>query len=320
MAIPLPLFFAVVSASDYAGAPACGKCHPAEFAQQSKSAHAHSIARSKPPQPGDWAFGAGEQAITFVTREDAGHYLEEGRSWYKRLNGYALTPGASSTAGTRYRLFDPEAGILRCFSCHSTGPLSLAADEAIVPHELGVRCEACHGAGAAHARDPAKAHPANPGRLGAVQLNALCGNCHRMPAGLQETPDLRNPWNARHQPLLLAASACFQRSQGRLTCLTCHSPHAPLEHSLASYNAACARCHAAPRHTRPVAGRACASCHMPAVKPQANLEFANHRIAIYAAGDPLSPVAGRVNASAPAPPPPARGRQPAENPPGRGGR
>jgi hypothetical protein len=289
MAILLPVLLAIVSASDYAGAPACDKCHPVEFAAQSKSAHAHSLARSTPPQPGEWAFGAGEQAITFVTRVDAGHYLEEGQSWYKRLNGYALTPGAASATGTRYRLFDPAAGILRCFSCHSTGPVGLAADEAIAPLELGVRCEACHGPAAAHARDPARVHPVNPGKLTTDRLNELCGNCHRMPAGPEETPDLRNPWNARHQPLLLAASACFQKSRGRLTCLTCHSPHAPLQHTLAGYDAACVKCHAATKHTRAVAGRPCVGCHMPGVKPQENLVFANHRIGVYGAGDPLSP-------------------------------
>ena len=290
MPLALPLFLAAVTAADYAGAPACGKCHPTQFALQSKSAHAHSLARSAPPQPGDWAFGAGEQAITFVTRLDPDHYLEEGLSWYKRLNGYAQTPGAATSAGTRYRLFDPAAGILRCFSCHSTGPVTLAADDAITPHELGVRCETCHGPAAAHARNPAAAHPINPGKLSAARINDLCGNCHRMPAAAADTPDLRNPWNMRHQPLLLAASACFQRSQGRLSCLTCHSPHAPLEHNLASYNAACAKCHPGPKHSKPVANQACAGCHMPKVKPGPNLAFANHRIALYDPADPLTPL------------------------------
>jgi hypothetical protein len=281
--LAVPVLFAVISPADYAGAPACAKCHPTESAAQSRSAHAHSLARAKPPQPGDWAFGAGEQAITFVTREDAGHYREEGQTWYRRLNAYGPTPGAATPAGTQYRLFDPAAGILRCFACHSTGPVTLAPDEAVVPHELGVRCEACHGPSAAHAREPAKVRPLNPRTLSADGLNALCGHCHRMPAGAEETPDLRNPWNARHQPLLLAASACFKGSQGRLTCLTCHSAHAPLEHNPTSYDTACARCHKSPRHTQPVAGRACASCHMPGVKPLPGLVFANHRIGIYGA-------------------------------------
>lgn len=154
-----------------------------------------------------------------------------------------------------------------------------------------MRCEACHGPSQAHVRDPENFRPFNPGRLPADQLNQFCGQCHRMPAGAADTPDLRNPWNARHQPLLLAASACFQRSGGRLSCLTCHSPHAPLEKNLAAYDARCAKCHAAPRHTARVAGKPCAECHMPAVKPSPALEFANHRIAIYAPSDPLTPLA-----------------------------
>lgn len=281
--LPLVLLLAAAAASaaDYAGAAACAKCHPAEFAAQSKSAHAHSLAKSKPPQPGDWAFGAGSQAITFVTRIDPEHYLEEGQTWYKRLNGYDRTPGGATSAGTRYRTFAPDAGILRCFSCHSTGPVALDAGEAIVPHELGVRCETCHGPAAAHARNPAQVGPRNPGKFSAARLNDVCGDCHRMPAGADDTPDLRNPWNARHQPLLLAASACFQRSQGRLSCLTCHSPHAPLEHNLATYNAACAKCHPTVKHALPVTGHPCAECHMPPVNPTPNLTFANHRIAIY---------------------------------------
>jgi len=290
--LPAALAWAV-TASGYAGAAACRPCHAATFAAQSASAHAGALARSKPPQPGQWAFGAGSQAITFVSRLDAENYLEHGESWYRSARSLALTPGHRNAAGVRYRLFDPSAAILRCFACHSTGPLSFDAGEEIVPNELGVRCEACHGPAAAHVRDPARVRPANPGRLSADALNALCGACHRMPAATGDATDLHNPWNARHQPLLLAASACFRKSGGRLSCLTCHSPHAALETNLAAYDAACRRCHAAPRHARSVGRQACAACHMPAVHPQPNLAFANHRIAVYAPSDPLSPIAAR---------------------------
>src|ERR1051326_4745403 len=116
----VPLLLAATAPGEYAGAEACRKCHTAEFNQQSASAHARALVKSKPPQPGEWAFGAGEQAITFVTRVDPEHYLEEGKSWYRRLNGYARTPGARTDAGTKSRTFAPSAGILRCFACHST--------------------------------------------------------------------------------------------------------------------------------------------------------------------------------------------------------
>src|SRR5438874_7549754 len=116
---PLPLL-AVATASDYAGAAACGKCHPAQFTAQLSSAHARALAPSKPGQPGLWAFGAGVQAITFVSRLNAETYVEQDETWYRRLNGIARTPGHQTPGGIQHRIFDSEAGILRCFSCHST--------------------------------------------------------------------------------------------------------------------------------------------------------------------------------------------------------
>ncbi len=284
------LVYSGAYAEDYAGAQACAKCHPSEFKAQTASSHARALAPSKSWQPGDWAFGAGDQAVTFVSRLDAEHYREEGKSWYRKRNAYGRTPGAATTAGTIYRIFDPSGAILRCFACHSTGPLTLAADEAILPSEFGVRCESCHGPAAAHVRSPAEFHPGNPGSLAADRLNDFCGACHRMPLAANETLDFRDAWNVRHQPPTLAASACFRESGGRLSCLTCHSPHRQVEHNLAAYNAACKMCHAAAGHKQPIGARPCVSCHMPRVQPMPNLSFANHRIAIYSPSDPLLPV------------------------------
>ncbi len=285
------LLAASLSAADspYAGSRACQPCHASEYAAQSQSGHALALAPSKPPQPGEWAFGAGSQAITFVRHRDPDTYLELGQSWFRTLNAYASTPGHPKGEDIPYRTFDPSAGIMRCFACHSTGPLALADNQDLIPHELGVRCEACHGASAQHAADPGRHAAENPGRYTAKAINELCGDCHRMPAGATETTDLRDPWNARHQPLTLAASACFRESSGRLSCLTCHSPHARVDRNIASYDVRCQSCHPGVKHSKPVSGTPCASCHMPPVHPQANLTFANHRIAIYAPADPLTP-------------------------------
>lgn len=290
---PVFLFIAALPASDYAGSEACRHCHAAEFAAQSATAHAHALAPSAPPQPGDWAFGAGVQAITFVRRLDSEFYLEEGRSWYRALGGLARTPGHADTAGIRDRVFDPGAAILRCFGCHSTGPLRVSGDRTITPAEPGVRCEVCHGPAAAHARDPARVRPRNPGSFTAGELNGFCGQCHRAPLEAGESVMLTEPWNARHQPLMLDASACFRQSQGRLTCLTCHSPHAPLERTSAAYDSVCGRCHAAPSHQAAVAGEACVDCHMPKVAAQPYLLFSNHRIAVYSPANSMLPVTAR---------------------------
>ncbi len=303
------LLFAVLlgaaRAADYAGAEVCRNCHAAQYELQSRSAHARTLARSTSTQPGDWAFGAGEQAITFVSRVGRDHYREHGETWYRSLNGYSLTPGHQNAAGVQFRIFDPDARILRCFACHSTGPVTLGKQDEIVPHELGVRCEVCHGAAAAHAGDPVKNRPRNPARMTAVELNSFCATCHHITLeDGKESKDLRDARNVRSQPLRLAASACFQKGRGRLTCLTCHSPHAPLERNAAAYDRACQGCHAAPRHSRRVAG-ACTECHVPVVR-QGNLAFVNHRIAVYGSADPLVPAGVKPRVTEPVARGPAR--------------
>src|ERR1051326_1512497 len=275
--------FYVISAlggpNDYAGAEACRACHAANFASQSATAHARTLAPSAPGQRGDWAFGAGLQAITFVTRMDRESYREDGLTWYRTLNGDGITPGQRDEKGVVFRTFDPAARILTCFACHSTGPLSLGKEDTVVPHELGVRCEVCHGPGAAHVRDHTRNRLRTPAQLTAVQMNRFCGQCHRTDSETgEELTDLRDPRNARDQPLRLAASACFLRGNGRLNCITCHPPHRQLEQKAASYDARCRTCHASAMHRQPVAGQACTSCHMPLVPAGPNLAFTNHRI------------------------------------------
>ncbi len=154
--------------ASYAGAEACRSCHAAEFASQSQTSHAHALAPSAPPQPGDWAFGAGLQAITFVTRIDRESYREDGMTWYRSINGFAITPGQHDEKGVVFRTFDPGARVLTCFACHSTGPLSIGKEEEVIPHELGVRCEVCHGPAAAHVKDPAHNRLRTPAQLTAA--------------------------------------------------------------------------------------------------------------------------------------------------------
>ena len=224
-----------------------------------------------------------------MSRLDYDYYVEHGLSWYAATKSMALTPGHRTPAGERYRTFDPGAAILRCFQCHSTGPPRLADGFRIEPREVGVQCEACHGPGADHA---ASLKPIlNPRRLSAAGLNDSCGRCHRKPAAAGEDTDWTDPWNTRHQPLYLAQSACFRKSQGKLSCLTCHAAHTPLSRNATDYDAKCSACHAQPRHRTAIAGRACVACHMPAVVPQTNLRFANHWIGVYAAAKPLRPIA-----------------------------
>ena len=257
-------------------------------------------------QPVTWAFGSGYQAVTFVSRLNEREYLEHHLSYYSRDAHLGLTPGhydqpidtIDQAQGVRYPTFSPGSEILRCFRCHSTGPLELTDKFAVQPTELGVRCESCHGPGTDHiakiaAGDAPAARQAigNPARLDADALMNFCGRCHRPPSA--ETVDWRDPWNVRHQPIYLSQSACFRESTAGLTCMNCHDPHEPIRRDEpAHYDARCAQCHSAEQ--RPIAEACrtdvgCASCHMPSVSPQASPTFHNHWIGVYGS-DPLRPL------------------------------
>ena len=286
------LAFLLLSAQDFAGSRSCAACHSGIARSQSATHHAQALGRTS---DGRWAFGAGAQAVTYVAQTDEDTYVEYGLSWYRKIGELSLTPGHASPDGIAYRTFAPDADIMRCFQCHSTGRLRLDASRAIEPGQPGVRCETCHGPGAAHAAQPSPANIRNPARLTAAAVNDLCGQCHRMPPAAGSATNFENPWNVRHQPVYFSQSACFLKSGGRLSCLSCHDTHVDAE---PLGDAKCAECHSKPRHTTPVSNNSCVSCHMPLVNPSPLLGFTNHWIGVYRLtgprANPLRPLLQRA--------------------------
>lgn len=269
--------------AQFVGAPVCADCHPAQAALQAKSGHAKALARVE----NKWAFGAGDQAITYVSRIDEEHYLEHRLSWYSSSQSFAATPGhqglPASEPGVRYRVFDAGGALLRCFLCHSTGPLSVGAANEVMPTEAGVRCEGCHGPGGQHVAAARRGSvEARRAIVRPVDTNNFCGACHRMPPSAGSETDFSNPWNVRHQPVYLSQSLCA--TKGGASCVTCHDPHGALVRDVMAYNSKCQGCHA-DASVKPVcrknAARGCASCHMPKVKPLPELAFTNHWIRVW---------------------------------------
>ncbi|MFL6416000.1 MAG: tetratricopeptide repeat protein [Bryobacteraceae bacterium] len=284
-----------LGAQDYVGSKTCGACHPDKLELQSRSAHAHALARAPANSPGEWAFGAGQKAITYVSRVDEDSYVEHGLSYFASTQGFAPTPGHKGPVDLRYPTLEPGASILRCFRCHSTGQLALGNGFTIQPAEYGVRCEACHGPGSDHVKaGGTRGTIRKPSNLNAVELNELCGTCHRKPPAAGEEIagriavglkfDWSDSWNTRHQPAYLSQSSCFRASKGALSCLTCHDPHGPLSHSAASYDGKCLSCHPRVPHRNAVAQTNCISCHMPQAQAARQFTFTNHWIGIYAKG------------------------------------
>jgi tetratricopeptide (TPR) repeat protein len=288
-------------AGQYIGSDVCRACHAAKFESQSKTGHARALAVARPGSPisgipapestAQWAFGAGEKATTWVSQTGEETIAEHGMSYYAATKSLDFTPGHANSNDLVYRTFDPVGTALRCFRCHSTGPVALRAGYKVQPSEPGVRCEACHGPGSAHVSSAgAPGTIQNPKRLTPAELNVLCGACHRQASDLDDDTDWSNAWNVRHQPSYLHRAACFRNSKGALSCLTCHDPHEPLKKAAGPYDARCAACHGKVIHKtaqvfRLATSRSCVSCHMPQVSTSAALHFTNHWIGIY---DPQS--------------------------------
>ena len=249
--------------------------------------------------PVHWIFGQNSQ--TWVLEKD-GHYYESLVSFFPRTNGLAITPGdqritprnLTEAMGRQLPLWETRT----CFNCHGSG---VTSNQKLDPAKVipGLECEHCHAGAQQHMADAAqdnfKTLPASLKKLDAEQVSNFCGQCHR-------TWDtvMRNKWHGpafvRFQPYRLENSKCFIGNDPRISCLACHNPHQPLNHSTSYYDAKCLACHAetktasaapvAAARTCPVAKANCTSCHMPKVElPGGNAQFTDHYIRIVKPGE-----------------------------------
>jgi Cytochrome c554 and c-prime len=243
-----------------------------------------------------YAFGQGKAGQTYVLQYE-GEYIESLVSYYDDIKGLDFTLGAARTVpvslkdalGRRMSKTDT----LKCFSCHATGAVSgnqLQLDKMAV----GVRCEACHGPGGAHAAAGKSGQPNaglifNPARLSGDELSQdFCASCHR---GNEEFSLLKSMEinNVRFQPYRIFKSKCYSDDR-RISCTACHNPHEALNEEPAYYDAKCLSCHqngvkrAADGPDAPgcrVGAKNCSSCHMPKIEPPgAHFKFTDHYIRI----------------------------------------
>lgn len=242
----------------------------------------------------DWCFGSGLHARTWVASLPGGwgesDMLEFRWSWYSMIDGFAVTPGQDETPEPGYfsglgTLKDSSRAV-RCFACHAS---YIPVQQGRIDfHGLvaGVHCQRCHGPQQRHVHTGGAA-PADRFWSDATPLESInrCGECHRR---ADETPaDQIRPDNealARFQPVGLAQSPCFQKSNS-MTCMTCHDPHRSLQSQDSRGVWQCLQCH--DPNQRPDAALCsasrrddCLACHMPKVKQQAPLEFTDHWIRV----------------------------------------
>ncbi len=257
-----------------------------------------------------WAFGVGRVGQTYLYQR-SGQFFEARASYFPGLQGLGFTPGRD--LGGTVRLDEamerpvgmPE--VVRCFSCHATEAMigSTFNEANLVP---GVHCEACHGPGVRHAAamqrllagktSSEKTYIFNPATLAPDDSIDFCGACHATwwDAKLSGT---HGPASTRAPAYRLESSQCWIRTHdARLTCITCHDPHVPLQTNPQAYDVQCLRCHAItaaakpttqrPGHACPVSTSRCTTCHMPKVYvPEMHSDFTDHRIRIVKTGEPF---------------------------------
>lgn len=232
-----------------------------------------------------WAFGAGVAGQTYVYQLEGALY-ESRVSYYPRIQALDLTIGApgsrpeslAAAAGRRMH----EQDIAECFGCHSTS----AGRFSLERMEPGVQCGACHGDVLKHQENPRAPTPRSLSKLTTEEVSDLCGRCHRT----WEQISISGPKgiaNVRFQPYRLTNSKCYDAEDRRISCVSCHDPHQPLEINAKSYDARCAACHskgsgsAAASHICKAGTSECTSCHMPKYEiPGSHMIFSDHQIRI----------------------------------------
>jgi hypothetical protein len=214
-------------------------------------------------------------------------------SFYKALNGLDLTIGAANLKPNNLedaagRLMD-RRNTEECFGCHTSGARTgRSHPELLTP---GVTCEHCHGSAVAHVQNFKLGKPVAMKKLSALtteELSDFCGQCHRTWAQIAgEGPHNIN--NVRFQPYRLANSKCYDPSDKRISCTSCHNVHEEVVESDSFYDRKCLACHASTRSAAakrtakfcPVATQKCVSCHMPKLElPGSHYMFTDHRIRI----------------------------------------
>ena len=286
------------------------------------------IARTE--QPVRFRIGSGHFTRSYLIEID-GFLYESPITWYASKGKWDVSPGYDTP---NHLGFDRAVGS-ECVSCHvgrwerldgSTHRLNFP--------EKAIGCESCHGPGSRHqefhlAHKLAPGEPdltiVHPGNLSRPLLDSVCASCHLSTTASIHVrgrrvgdyrPGLPLSDFRLHYALTgetdqmtvvghvdqLRQSACYQKSGGRkseMTCVTCHDPHAKAKPAdpVAFYRQKCIDCHAKKPCGLPPAERLkqnpadnCAACHMPRGDTEIpHVAFTHHRIGRHAKQPPLPP-------------------------------
>lgn len=248
----------------------------------------------------EYVMGSGNNLRMYFS-ETGGMLYELPVTWYVHDKKFDLSPGYRDFGNVRFGRFASS----KCISCHNSYLTldSTANNRYQKPFSLGIGCERCHGPGELHVKQaqgkkirglPDSAITiVNPRKLPFQRQLDVCQQCHLQgkswvlkkedswfdfrPGNLLDehrsvffkAATMQEVIEVGDSPQRLSISKCFQQSNGRMTCITCHDPHVSIKtFSRKYFNNKCLTCHgvhewdAKKLTVQHETSSDCISCHM----------------------------------------------------------
>jgi len=252
--------------------------------------------------------GSGRRGRTWLYQRE-GYWYEIPINWYAKKHIWDMTPNFLNTREMPFTLpVDP--GCLHCHASNVAKSLPDARNHFAGPPfpRGGITCQSCHGDPAQHLAHNGRAPILNPANLDPVRRESVCLECHlegevavvklgRNMGAFRPGDNLFDDavffedgrragpgGRATSQWESLLESACKRASGDRLTCTTCHDPHASLaaQDRIAAYRSRCLACHTTLATHHHEENPDCTSCHMPREETEdiAHEQVTDHRIQI----------------------------------------
>ena len=267
----------------------------------------------------DYVVGSGSRGRSYLFQRGP-LLFQSPLTWYVQKGIWDLAPGYRPADHLRFeRRVDDD-----CLSCHAGRVNGLADRENQYEldrpfHELSIGCERCHGPGRDHVEMQLNGGEGksqlivNPAKLEPRRRESVCNQCHltgrwRQPRYGKSFLDFRPGQELSEAWTVLVSgtgyddqgrakftshveqmnnSRCFQASEGKLGCISCHDPHRkpdPQEVD-AFYRVRCLNCHqqqscSADEPLRRARDDSCIACHMGTtdVSDIAHSSQTDHRI------------------------------------------
>jgi predicted CXXCH cytochrome family protein len=254
-------------------------------------------------EPVRYALGSGTRGVSYLIERGDGFLFQSPISWYDQKQRWDLAPGYDHGNPHFEREILPE-----CLTCHSNGAVAIAGPsnqykQPVFFRGHAISCERCHGPGDEHVRAKGDPRPdgspsiVNPALLATELREAVCEQCHlmgevRVERAGKSLADFRpgrpldevlsvfvKPGAGRDRDKSIGhveqmhASRCYQQSEGRLGCISCHDPHEEPDPAarVEYYRERCLACHGEanpcalpePERTARQKDDSCTACHMP---------------------------------------------------------